>query len=472
MKSNFTLLFLILFSLIPVQKSFAQTLTFEGGGEHKFNESNSPCLTDEQRTEVKAEMKNGIQQLKFQNRLAFKEANRGGGHPLFIWPIRKAAGVVYNDVWSISGYMDHNEAFPNQLTDYNCGTKTYDTADGYNHLGVDIYTWPFSWKMMDNNEVEIIAGAAGQIIAKGSSQFDRSCSFNSNTWNAVYVQHADGSVALYGHMKKNSLTPKVVGDMVSAGEFLGIVGSSGNSTGPHLHFEVYSEIETGGVGQDVLIDPYAGACNDLNSDSWWADQKPYANPNINAVLTHSATPIFPTCPTTETTYESNQFNMSDTARFAIYLRDQVAGTSVNLKIIRPNNTTLFDWDYALTDNYTGSWWFWSSSFDAEGQWKWQATYLGQTVTHTFNVGTLSVAENDFNATSIYPNPFKDIVSISSNSVIQKATVSDVLGKTVKTINSPSESIKEINLEALSNGLYFLTLEGDSNQKKTIKLIKE
>src|SRR5690606_20649072 len=59
MKSNITLLFLIIFSFIPVQKSFAQTLAFEGSGEYKFNESKSPCLTDEQRMEVKAEMKNG-----------------------------------------------------------------------------------------------------------------------------------------------------------------------------------------------------------------------------------------------------------------------------------------------------------------------------------------------------------------------------------------------------------------------------
>lgn len=34
----------------------------------------------------------------------------------------------------------------------------------------------------------------GQIIAKGDGQFDRSCGFNNNVWNAVYIQHSDGSV--------------------------------------------------------------------------------------------------------------------------------------------------------------------------------------------------------------------------------------------------------------------------------------
>ena len=50
--------------------------------------------------------------------------------------------------------------------------------------------------------------------------------------------HADGSVAWYGHMKAGSLTNKAVGQTVSSGEYLGIVGSSGNSTGPHLHFGI------------------------------------------------------------------------------------------------------------------------------------------------------------------------------------------------------------------------------------------
>ncbi len=474
MKSNFTLLFLLVFSFISSQKIDGQIMKApDGQGEYIFNESKNPCLTDEQRVLVKSEIKNGILQLSNQNKLNFNGANRGS-HPLFIWPIQKAAGVTYNDVWAISGYMDHNAGFPNQLTDYNCGTKTYDTAAGYNHLGVDIFTWPFSWKMMDNNEVEIIAGASGQIIAKGGSQFDRSCNFNSNTWNAVYVQHSDGSVALYGHMKQNSLTTKNVGDMVSTGEFLGIVGSSGNSTGPHLHFEVYSEIEWNGTGQDVLVDPYSGSCNNLNADSWWQSQKPYVDPNINAALTHSAAPVFPTCPTTEITNESNQFEPNQMIFFAAYLRDQIAGSTINLEIIQPNNTVFEAWSYTFTVNYSASYVYWNNNtFSIPGEWKWRVTYQGQTVTHNFNVGTLSVGEEDFNSTSIYPNPIKNLVTISSNSVVEKATITDMLGKTINVINSNSvEGIKELNLETLSNGMYFLTLEGDSNQKKTIKLIKK
>lgn len=473
MKSKITFLFLFFLFCNYISVIAQNFKSPDGSGEYVFNESKTPCLTDEQRVLVLAEIKNGILQLRNQNRLNFSEFNRGS-HPLFIWPVQKAAGVTYNDVWGISGYVDHNAAFPNQLTDFNCGTKTYDTAAGYNHAGVDIFTWPFSWKMMDNDEVEIIAAAPGQIIAKGGSQFDRSCVFNNNVWNAVYVQHSDGSVALYGHMKQNSLTTKNVGDMVDTGEFLGIVGSSGNSTGPHLHFEVYSEIEQGGTGQDVLVDPYEGACNSLNVDSWWLDQKPYVNPNINAALTHDAEPNIPNCPTTtDITNESNQFEPNQVIYFGVYLRDQIAGAILNLEIIQPNDTVFEAWSYNLPVSYNASYLYWSNNtFNIPGEWKWRVTYQGQIVTHTFNVGSLSVGEEDFNATSIYPNPFKDRVSITSSSVIQKATVTDVLGKTIMALNTTSDGIKEVNLESISNGMYFLMLEGDSNQKKTIKILKE
>jgi hypothetical protein len=83
---------------------------------------------------------------------------------------------------------------------------------------------------MDNQQVEISAAAAGTIVSKSDGNFDRSCTFNNNQWNAVYVYQADGSVGWYGHMKSGSLTLKGVGASVAAGEYLGRVGSSGSST--------------------------------------------------------------------------------------------------------------------------------------------------------------------------------------------------------------------------------------------------
>ena len=53
--------------------------------------------------------------------------------------------------------------------------------------------------------------------------------------NVVIVRHADGTETRYGHNSKNLVT---VGQRVGTHTPLGEVGSTGRSTGPHLHFEV------------------------------------------------------------------------------------------------------------------------------------------------------------------------------------------------------------------------------------------
>ena len=53
--------------------------------------------------------------------------------------------------------------------------------------------------------------------------------------NYVVVSHGSGNTTLYAHMSKRLVN---VGQYVNQGDVLGITGSTGNSTGPHLHFEV------------------------------------------------------------------------------------------------------------------------------------------------------------------------------------------------------------------------------------------
>ncbi len=54
--------------------------------------------------------------------------------------------------------------------------------------------------------------------------------------NAVYIQHANGDVTVYGHMEKILVQP---GQVVRAGDTIALLGNRGRSTGPHLHFEVH-----------------------------------------------------------------------------------------------------------------------------------------------------------------------------------------------------------------------------------------
>ena len=53
---------------------------------------------------------------------------------------------------------------------------------------------------------------------------------------AVYIQHANGDVTVYGHMEQILV---VEGQTVKAGDTIALLGNQGQSTGPHLHFEVH-----------------------------------------------------------------------------------------------------------------------------------------------------------------------------------------------------------------------------------------
>ncbi|MBO5768257.1 MAG: M23 family metallopeptidase, partial [Clostridia bacterium] len=58
--------------------------------------------------------------------------------------------------------------------------------------------------------------------------------------NCVIIDHGDGIQTLYAHFSK--ITVKE-GDVVKVGDEVGKIGSTGNSTGPHLHFEVHVDGE-------------------------------------------------------------------------------------------------------------------------------------------------------------------------------------------------------------------------------------
>jgi murein DD-endopeptidase MepM/ murein hydrolase activator NlpD len=51
----------------------------------------------------------------------------------------------------------------------------------------------------------------------------------------VCIDHGHGYTTMYGHLKEMHVKP---GDKIQAGQNLGTVGTSGNTTGPHLHYEV------------------------------------------------------------------------------------------------------------------------------------------------------------------------------------------------------------------------------------------
>ncbi|MBV6440531.1 MAG: T9SS C-terminal target domain-containing protein [Haliscomenobacteraceae bacterium CHB4] len=362
--------------------AFAQNAperTPDGGGEYVTE--NAPCITPDERKQIEAMLAANIKQLRKDGRL---HAVIDRSIVAFDWPLQAAGPLGYNSYYAINNYVDQNTG--GGIQDYNCGTRSYD-----GHQGIDIDTWPFPWNMVANNSVEVIAAADGTIIAKQDGNNDNHCSCSGN-WNAVYVQHADGSIAWYGHMKKNSLTSKSVGETVTTGEYLGVVASSGCSTQPHLHFEVYEALP---YQFNNLIEPFEGSCNAMNAQSWWAAQKPYREPTLNANLTHDAVPVHG-CPAgNEIPHFSNAFDAGATAYFAAYYHDQLVNHVSNLVIRKPDGTVWNSWNHTSPNTYTKSWWYWIWTLPANGPngtWKWEVTYQGQTHIHNFTVSGAAPVE--------------------------------------------------------------------------------
>ncbi len=109
-------------------------------------------------------------------------------------------------------------------------------------------THPITKKQSIHTGIDIGAKYGTNILAAASGKVIVS-TYNSSYGNYVVVDHGGGMSTLYAHMSKRSVG---VGDNVSAGQVLGLVGSTGMSTGAHLHFEVRIN------GKHTKPNPYLG----------------------------------------------------------------------------------------------------------------------------------------------------------------------------------------------------------------------
>ena len=350
-----------------------------GGGEVTFE--SGPCLSEPERQELKQAIAENQVALQKQGKLKILKTDP----PRFIEPLVNSGLATDNFRWNIVNYVDLDSRYPGRIRDYTGGNRSYDTAAGYNHKGIDLVLFPFPWAKMDDDAVFIVAAAPGTITAKYDGNPDRSCGFGGNPyWNIVVITHDDGSQSWYGHMKRNTLTNKIVGARVDEGEYLGIVGSSGPSFTPHLHFEVYDRLGR-------LIEPFAGPSNHLNQESWWQNQEPYVVSQVNAIYTHADIPRPVGCYGVEKFNPVNHFQAGASIYVAAYYRDQLRNQLSQFKIIDPNGQVRESWDFSQNNSnfIAGAFYYWR--FDNTQNWPTgiytvNLDFLGTTAQHYFSVG--------------------------------------------------------------------------------------
>ena len=306
------------------------------------------------------------------------------------WPVMLRPGIAGEGRTGIANFVDLDSAFPEKLRDYTCGKRTYDLASGYNHAGVDIFLWPFPWQSMAQGTVEVRAAAAGTLVLRRDGNYDRNCSINSpDTPNMLIIAHDDGTSARYLHFKSGSLTDAPIGSRIPAGARLGLIGSSGISSGPHLHFEL-----RGANGS--VIEPHSGQCNGVASR--WSAQPAYREPRLDLVGVHSAAPQWNTeqCGVAERPNHLRWAKPGDTIFIAGYYSDQPAGKISTVVLRRPDGTEQARYEHAPTtaqlgtrDAYNASSWVFSVPLPTNapaGRWEAAITYEGRTLTQSFAVG--------------------------------------------------------------------------------------
>lgn len=169
---------------------------------------------------------------------------------------RFPAGDAHYSAFYPTAYKDQGGS-----TDWGCGSITYS-----GHNGSDFGFG--SWGGMDAGRA-IVAAAEGTVVGVNDGEYDRcstgDCGGGGGFGNYVKIAHANGRSTYYAHLKQWTVAV-AVGQAVGCGTHLGYGGSSGNSTGPHVHFEVR---ESSGYASD----PFDGSCS--APPTYWLDQGDY-----------------------------------------------------------------------------------------------------------------------------------------------------------------------------------------------------
>ena len=344
--------------------------------------------------------------------LARDGAARTALYPSYSWPMEKAL----HDGLVIVNYVDEDPSAG--LLDYAGGNWTYDT-----HRGTDISLNDF--KAMDRG-CRIIAAAPGTVTFLVANNLrDRNCASPDNpTLNYMEVANGDGTYTYYYHLRANSATV-TTGEAVQRGEVLALAGSSGYSSGPHLHFEPADFLS----GPYVRRDPWGGPSNP--NPSLWASQAPYEGAH--------GTLIYDLGVTTQAAVGGNLGNVDYCTYWAervqqpavfgihepwipVWLSVQGrAGDGYRIEIHRPNASLYTSLDYVLPAQQQAGvhywYWGWNGSVTAADQGTWTTKVLVNGVVvrqMAFTVG----------ATTIYPPRFtpRGGRSFKVNGAVQRDTM--------------------------------------------------
>ncbi|MBM4112493.1 MAG: hypothetical protein FJ253_03830 [Phycisphaerae bacterium] len=274
-----------------------------------------------------------------------------GAEPL-LYPFVPIAGNLDQDRFH-SSFVD---LLPGTgLFDFNCGGITYD-----GHLGIDtmIRSWWFQsagvpvFAVLDGTVVYAHDGEPDQNTCVCGAGLPGTQCPPGTLGNAVIIDHGQGRLGYYWHLRNGSVSVSL-GEVVKTGRQIGLVASSGCSTGPHLHFESQQS--------GAAFEPNAGLCRP--GESGWVSQEPLQldlKKLAFGVHRSSLSGIFPPqeFPT------SRQIALSDPLIYIwVNMGNLPAASTWQFQFVRPNGSVSFTSNVGSFANpffrWVWSWWSWN-----------------------------------------------------------------------------------------------------------------
>lgn len=113
-----------------------------------------------------------------------------------------------------------------------------------------------------HNGIDIASGLGTPIKTIGDGEIVANGANNKGWGNWVAVKHTNNMVSVYAHMSAHA--PLKVGTAVQAGQVIGYEGSTGHSTGSHLHLSLYKDFFTYTKGDELEFNYFEGTLNPLD----------------------------------------------------------------------------------------------------------------------------------------------------------------------------------------------------------------
>ncbi|MGM0241268.1 peptidoglycan DD-metalloendopeptidase family protein [Enterococcus sp. AZ103] len=148
---------------------------------------------------------------------------------------QKLNGLI--ETYDLTEYDKEVQGTPVSATGYAVPVNNYTISSPFGNRGGEFHR---GLDMAASQGEPIHASKAGTVIK---------AEFHYSWGNYVVIQHDDGMTTLYAHQQQYAVK---AGDHVEQGQIIGYVGSTGNSTGAHLHLEICKDAS---LSQSMLIDP-------------------------------------------------------------------------------------------------------------------------------------------------------------------------------------------------------------------------